>query len=163
MRHPRTLFFGGIGCLVSGFAASRVIRWTGSVRSARRWLACSGFGAAALFLLISLQFKDPLWAMIAMGFASFANDFAMPVSWTVCMDLGGRHTGTLSGVMNMLGAFAAGCAPIITGEILDRTGGNWAITFYVSAALYTLGFCCWLFLDPVTPLVPDPKPEGGLA
>ncbi len=157
------LFLGGIGCLVSGFLAARVVRWTGSVRSARRWLACSGFGGAAVLLLLSLHLRNPLAAMIAMGFASFANDFAMPVSWTVCMDLGGRHTGTLSGLMNMLGAFAAGCAPIITGEILDRSGGNWAITFYVSAALYTLGLCCWLFLDPVTPLVPEPAPEGGLA
>jgi ACS family glucarate transporter-like MFS transporter len=158
------LFLGGIGCLACGFLASRLLRWTGSAASSRRLLACSGFAGAAVLLIVSLQFRDPVWAMIAMGLASFANDFAMPVSWTVCMDVGGRHTGTLSGVMNTLGAFAAGCAPIVTGALRDLTGG-WDLTFYVSAALYLLGFLCWLFLDPVTPLVRPAaaQPVGGTA
>jgi ACS family glucarate transporter-like MFS transporter len=156
------LFLGGIGCLVCGFLSSRVARWAGGTAAARRLLACAGFGGAALMLVVSLQFRNPLWAMTAMGLASFANDFAMPVSWAACMDVGGRHVGTLSGMMNTMGAFAAGFAPIVTGAILERTGGNWAITFYVSAVLYILGLCCWMFLDPVTPLVrpAEPKPEG---
>lgn len=154
------LFLGGIGCLVCGFVAARLGRALGSDRSARRLLACAGFGGAATLLLLSLRFRDPLWAMIALGLASFANDFAMPVSWTACMDIGGRHTGTLSGMMNTLGAAAAGCAPIVTGHLRDLTG-SWAPTFYVSAVLYLGGLVCWLFLDPVTPLIR--QPEGGTA
>lgn len=150
------LFFGGIGCLACGFVSSRLLRRSGSARTTRRLLACSGFGGASLLLLVSLYLQDPVWAMIAMGLASFANDFAMPVSWAACMDVGGRHVGTLSGLMNTLGAFAAGLAPIVTGALLQRTGGNWAITFYISAVLYILGLFCWLFLDPVTPLA-----DGG--
>jgi len=159
------LFLGGIGCLVSGFIASRVIRWTGSVRAGRRLLACAGFGGSALFLIVSFRLADPNWAMFAMGMAGFANDFAMPVSWAACMDVGGRHTGTLSGMMNTMGAVAAGFAPIITGMILQRTGNDWSMTFIVSAVFYVLGFCCWLFLDPATPLEPaeDAVPEGGIA
>lgn len=152
------LFLGGIGCLVCGSLSARLGRKVGS-RTARRVLACTGFGAAAVLLLVSLQFRNPLWAMIAMGLASFANDFAMPVSWTACMDVGGRHTGTLSGMMNTLGAVAAGCAPIVTGALRDLTGG-WSVSFYVSASLYLLGLLCWLFLDPVTPLT---EPKGGPA
>lgn len=147
------LFFGGVGCLVCGFASPHVIRWTGA-RRGRRLLAGAGFGGAAVLLLVSLAFRNPLWAMVAMGFASFANDFAMPVSWAACMDVGGRHTATLSGIMNTMGAAAAGLAPIITGRILERTGNNWALTFEVSAVLYLLGMFCWMFLDPVTPVVP---------
>ena len=40
--------------------------------------------------------SDPVLAMIAMGLAGFANDLTVPVSWGVCMDVGGRHTGTVS-------------------------------------------------------------------
>ena len=152
------LFLGGIGCLVCGSLSGRLARRVGP-RSARRFLAGAGFGAAAVLLVVSLQVRDPLWAMIAMGLASFANDFAMPVSWTACMDIGGRHTGTLSGIMNTLGAFAAGCAPVVTGALRDLTGG-WSLSFYVSASLYLLGLLCWLFLDPVTPLT---EPKGGTA
>lgn len=155
------LLFGGIGCLLCGTLATRAGRWMGSARTGRRLLACAGFGGAGLLLLVSLQFRDPVWAMIAMGLASFANDFAMPVSWGACMDVGGRHVGTLSGVMNTMGALAGGCAPIVTGTLRDLTGG-FETTFYISAAVYFVGMVCWIFIDPVTPLVKT-EPQGGTA
>jgi len=145
------LFLGGIGCIVSGSVLSAVVRWTGSVRAGRRIVGCFGFGAASVLLLLSFYVKDPLWAMIAMGFASFANDFVMPVSWAAAMDVGGRHTGTLSGVMNMASAVGGSLAPILTGRLIAGPGG-WEMNFWISAAVYLVGLCCWLFLDPVTPL-----------
>ena len=54
--------------------------------------------------------------------------------------------------MNMLGALTAGVAPIVSGTLRDVTG-SWTPTFYMSAGAYALGVLCWLFLDPVTPLV----------
>jgi MFS family permease len=145
------LFFGGIGCLVCGALAPRLAARTGDVRRSRRVLACSGYAGAAALLLVAVTLRDPLWAMIAMGLASFANDFVMPVSWTSCMDIGGRHTGTLSGLMNMLGALTAGLASVVSGKLHILTG-SWAPTFYLSAGAYAVGFLCWLFIDPVTPL-----------
>jgi MFS family permease len=90
-----------------------------------------------------------------MGFASFANDFVMPVSWAAAMDVGGRHTGTLSGAMNMASAIGGGCFAIVAGALRDWTGG-WEGTFYISGGVYLLGILCWLGLDPVTPL-PEAK------
>jgi MFS family permease len=160
------LFLGGIGCLVCGSVLSAVIRWTGSVRAGRRIVSCVGFGAASLLLLLSFYLKNPLYAMIAMGFASFANDFVMPVSWAAAMDVGGRHTGTLSGVMNMASAVGGSLAPYLTGRLLAGAGG-WELNFWISAGVYLVGLCCWLFLDPVTPLqsaevapAADAKPVG---
>jgi MFS family permease len=155
------LFLGGIGCLVSPSLLNAVIRWTGSVKTGRRIMGCVGFGAASLLLLLSFYLKNPLWAMIAMGFASFANDFVMPVSWAAAMNVGGRHTGTLSGVMNMASAVGGSLAPILTGRLLSGPRG-WEISFWTYAAIYLVGLCCWLALDPVTPLVrsEESKPVG---
>jgi len=147
------LFFGGVGCLVCGALAPRVAARAGNTKTARRFLACLGYAGAAVLLLVSVFLRDPVLAMVVMGLASFANDFVMPVSWTACMDVGGRHTGTLSGLMNMLGALVAGLAAVVSGKLHDLTG-SWVPTFYLSAAAYAVGFLCWLFLDPVTPLFP---------
>ncbi len=146
------LFLGGIGCLVAGSFGTRLARWMGSMARARRLLACVGFAGASLLLLVSVRLADPFWAMLAMGMASFSNDLTMPGSWAACMDVGGRHAGTLSGSMNMMGNLGGSIAPIATGAILQATNNNWAMTFYVSAALYSLGVVAWLFIDPVTPL-----------
>jgi MFS family permease len=122
-------------------------------------VGCFGFGAASVLLLLSFYLKNPLWAMIAMGFASFANDFVMPVSWAAAMDVGGRHTGTLSGIMNMASAVGGSLAPILTGRLLAAPRG-WEISFWTYAGFYLVGLCCWLFLDPVTPL-PEVKGESA--
>jgi MFS family permease len=151
------LFFGGIGCLVCGALAPRLAARIGRTGTARRALACAGYAGAAALLLVAVSLRDPVLAMVVMGLASFANDFVMPVSWTACMDVGGRHTGTISGLMNMLGALIAGLAAVVSGKLHDLTG-SWAPTFYLSAAAYGVGFLCWLFLDPVTPLFPKEEP-----
>jgi MFS transporter, ACS family, glucarate transporter len=149
------LFFGGLGSLFCGYLSSYLERRTGKVREVRRWLAGIGFFGASLCLVLSVNIVDPLWAMIAMGLASFANDLVMPPAWSACMDVGGKYVGTLSGSMNMMGNLAGGLGPLAVGYILQATGQNWAITFYVSAAIYFLGIFCWMFLDPVTPLDED--------
>ena len=145
------LFFGGIGCFVSGFLAARLAPRIG-VGPARKALAAAGMLGAAFMLLLSVRLADPTWAMVAMGLASFCNDLVMPSAWGACMDVGGRFAGTYSGSMNMMGNFGGVAGPIVVGYILQTTNHNWALTFYVSAAVYVLGAILWLFIDPVTPL-----------
>jgi MFS family permease len=122
------------------------------VAKTRRLMAYLGFTGASGLLVLSTQLSNPLLAMLAMGFASFANDLVMPGAWGACMDVGGKYAGTLSGTMNMMGNIGGALSPIAIGFILKWTNGNWDITFYVSAAVYFMGTFFWIFLDPVTPL-----------
>ncbi len=145
------LFLGGIGSIFCGLISTPIARWTGSVAFTRRLMAIIGFSGATGLLILSTFVKDPVWAMIAMGMASFSNDLVMPGSWAACMDVGGKYAGTLSGAMNMMGNFAGGMSPVVIGYVLQQTDNNWDITFYVSAALYFAGSFFWLVLDPVTP------------
>jgi sugar phosphate permease len=145
------LFLGGIGSIFCGLISTPIARWTGSVAFTRRLMAIIGFSGATGLLILSTFVKDPVWAMIAMGMASFSNDLVMPGSWAACMDVGGKYAGTLSGAMNMMGNFAGGMSPVVIGYVLQQTDNNWDSTFYVSAALYFAGSFFWLILDPVTP------------
>lgn len=146
------LFVGGLGCLTAGLVAPRLARRLRGVTSARRVLASTGFMGAAMLLVGSFYVTDPLLAIVMMGGASFCNDLTMPGSWSTCMDIGGRFAGTLSGGMNMMSAFGGAASPLAIGFLLDHTGRDWALTFWVSAAVYALGGVCWWWLDPVTPL-----------
>ena len=146
------LFFGGLGSIVCGLVTPRVARAAGSVARARRIFAVLGFSGAAVLLVSSFYIRDPLLAMFAMGLASFSNDLTMPGSWSTCMDVGGKYAGTLSGSMNMMGSLGAAVAPLVIGIILDSSGRNWALTFWISGIIYFLGGLCWLWLDPVTPI-----------
>jgi MFS transporter, ACS family, glucarate transporter len=146
------LFFGGLGAIVCGLLTPRLVRQTGSVARTRQTIAVLGFTGAAALLVTSAYIRDPLLAMLAMGLASFCNDLTMPGSWSTCMDVGAQYAGTLSGSMNMMGSIGAAIAPLVIGIILDSSGRNWALTFWISGIIYFLGGLCWLRLDPVTPI-----------
>ena len=146
------LFLGGIGSLFAGFISKPITRLTGSVTATRRLLACTGFVGASLLLVVSTLLHDPVAAVIAMAFASFSNDLAMPGSWGACMDVGGHYAGTLSGTMNMMGNAGGALAPTVAGFILKNTANDWNLVIYVAAAIYFLGTFFWVALDPVTPL-----------
>ena len=149
------LFFGGFGCIVCGLATPWLARVFGSVVWMRKTLALVGFTGAAVLLVYSFYVKDPLFAMLVMGMASFCNDLTMPGSWSTCMDVGAKYTGTLSGSMNMIGAIGGAAAPLVTGIILDSSGRDWALTFWISGAIYFLGGICWLGIKPTEPITAD--------
>jgi MFS family permease len=151
------LFFGGLGSLFCGLVASRMARRFGTA-SGRRIMAIAGLSSAAVMLLVATRFQNPLFAMLAVGLASFGNDLAMPPAWGACMEVGGRHAGALSGSMNMLGNFGGALAPALVPIVLTAAGGDWNVNFYSFAAVYLIGAIAWFFIDPVTPLeeqVPD--------
>ncbi len=153
------LFMGGVGSFSCGIAYPYITRLAGSLKRSRRLMAIIGFSGATTLLLLSVHLADPVYAMIAMGFASFSNDLVMPGSWGACMDVGGKYAGTLSGAMNMMGNFGGVASPLAIGYILSRTNNNWDLTFYVSAAVYFSGVIFWSLLDPVTPFDPAAATE----
>ena len=155
------LFFGGIGCFVGGWVARRLVRSGIGVGTARKGVAGTGLAAAGLLLLLVSHVSDPILAIVTLGFASFANDLAIPNSWAACMDVGGRAAGSLSSSMNMMGNIGGAAGPAVVGYILDRgrptvdalpSLASWSTTFTIAAAVYGVAAVAWIFIDPVTPI-----------
>ena len=162
------LFFGGIGCFAGGWIAKRLAESSGDVRRARKLVACTGLFAAGAMLVLATRINDPVFAMVALGLASFSNDLAMAPDWAACMDVGGRLAGSLSGSMNMMGNLGGAVGPVVVGYILQSTKvtpsspptlAGWTTAFLVAAAVYVVGAIAWMFIDPVTPLE-DFSPES---
>ncbi len=149
------LLFGGFGSLTCGFISKSIAKRVGSLDRTRRILGVTGFLGASACLLLSMHLHDPLFAMIAMGLASFCNDLVVPGAWTGCMEVGGKYAGTLSGSMNMMGNAAGILAPTIGGFILKRTGGDWSLFLYSMAFAYFLGAFCWPFINTAKPIDQD--------
>jgi MFS family permease len=146
------LLLGGVGCLVSAWIVPKLTRRFGSVSTARRIIAVTGFVGASTSIVIFTGISDPVKAMFVLGMAGFFNDFVMPAAWASTMDIGGRYSGTVSGAMNTLGSVAGASSLLVVGYLLTWTSNNWTLTFYISAGIYLIGAICWLFLDSHTPL-----------
>lgn len=140
------LFCGGVGSITAGLLSARLDRWLGSISLSRRVLGVGGMGCAGVMLIVSLQFNHPLASVLAVGMASLFSDLSMPGSWGACMDVGGRHTGALSGSMNMAGQIGGAIAPMAVPFVLSATNNNWSVNIYLFAASYFLGAICWGFV-----------------
>jgi MFS family permease len=149
---------GGFGSLISGFCARAIARRVGGIGRARKLLAAGGFVAASGFFL-ACHGRGPIAMAVLVALAGLFNDFVLPCAWGACMDVGGKFAGTFSGTMNMMGNLGGFLAPIVTARIKSVTG-DWTLAFYISSGVYLAAAVCWLLLDPVTPLEPEPRPEA---
>lgn len=146
------LFSAGLGSISSGFVCAWLLLKSPRIALVRRSIAILGFTSAAVLLIVFTRLESPVWTVVALTASSFTAEFAGPVTWTTCMDLGGRYVGSLAGAMNTLGQLGGTVAPAVIGYILKWTAYDWPIVFYVSACVYGCGILCWTFIDPVTSL-----------
>jgi ACS family glucarate transporter-like MFS transporter len=136
------LLFGGFGSLVGGIS-SRMLP--------KRTIALCGFAATAVLLFVFSRIQAVVPAMIVMGLASFASDLTMPISWDACVEIGGAYTATVAAAMNMLGNLGGFVAPVVGGEILQRSGaraGGWNLLIDTMVVAASISAACWLYLDP---------------
>jgi sugar phosphate permease len=150
------LFLGGIGAITSGFISKFLNRFTGSTNATRKLLGMGGLIGASVLMGSSTFFENPVLAVLALAFASFCNDLTLPGAWASAMDVGGSFAGTLSGSMNMMGNAGGALASYLAPQILLVAHDNWNAVLYVGAGVYFAGIFFWMFLDTVSPMVPEP-------
>ncbi len=146
------VFTGAIGSLVGGWILARAIRRLGDLSRARRLVAYISYSAAAVLMLLAIVPASAELAVALMSLSSFAAEFSGPITWTTAMDLGGRHVGAVSGTMNSIGQMGGAVAPTVVGYFAASGPQGWTAALYSAAGVYVVGFLCWIFLDPVTPL-----------
>src|SRR5207248_6625377 len=133
-----------------------LIRRTGSRTWGRRLVGCTTLALAGLATLLAIGAQE-VW-LLALAFSAwfFFNDAAMGPAWASCADVGERHAGTLSGAMNMTGAFLGAAAMSFAGWLFHRHLDD--LVFVAFACSYGLAALCWLAVDVTKPLVP--RAEG---
>jgi ACS family glucarate transporter-like MFS transporter len=153
------LFFGGVACLLGGFVTDRQVRIWG-----RRWgRTLQGFASYFLggcFFLLALAVDMPALSVAALCIASFFKDFAMAVSWSTCIDIGHRYSGTVAGFMNGVGNLGTFVAPPIVAYLAKN--GQWDLALVFSACMFFLACGCWLFINPRKVIVYSPADRAAL-
>jgi MFS transporter, ACS family, glucarate transporter len=141
------------GSLAGGWTTAAMIRRL-DIRRARKMVCYVSYAGAAILMILAIRVESVLVAIALMSLSSFSVELSGPVSWTTAMDLGGRHVGAVSGAMNSIGQLGGAVAPAVVGFVAQGGKSGWSAALYTAAAVYAVGFFCWLFLDPVTPLGP---------
>ncbi len=69
-------------------------------------------------------------------------------AWAVCLEIGGRHAGVVSGAMNTFGNLGGALSPVVVGLCLDHWA-SWNAPLLTVAAFYGVAAMCWVRIDPM--------------
>ncbi|HSP98059.1 MAG TPA: MFS transporter [Candidatus Dormibacteraeota bacterium] len=138
------------GVLIGGWLSDVLARRWG-VRRGRRTPGAIGLPLAAAAIVAGIA--TPTATSSALFFAAAAGLAALGVSpaWAVCLEIGGRHAGVVSGAMNMFGNFGGALSPVVIGFTLQQWGG-WTPSLLSIAVCYVLAAGCWMLIDPERPI-----------
>lgn len=133
---------GAVGNWVGGALIDGIYR-KGDMNLSRKLPAIVGFTLAAVGLLWSVFAGSALEAVIAISVAIFGADMTLPPSWTLCVDIGRKSAGAVSGTMNMAGNIGSFLTALAFPYLTAWLGGAQAF-FYVAAALNVVAIVLWL-------------------
>jgi sugar phosphate permease len=146
-----------IGDVAGGLLTDTLLRKTGRITFSRRIVAAPAMLASALFLMPAATTSDALIAILCLTASNFFLEMVLGPAWAVPMDVAGEASGTVTGVMNMMGAVGASISPLVFGMLVVR--GSWVAPFFVTAGVLIAGALIWVFLiDPEKSVVERSKP-----
>jgi MFS transporter, ACS family, glucarate transporter len=96
--------------------------------------------------------------------AAFFNDLGIPPIWAACADIGGRYSGTLSGIMNMAGGIGSVSCPLVI-PYLNRAlmeypaQQRWIMIFSILSSAWFIGAVSWACINAGKPIEEPGKEE----
>jgi hypothetical protein len=143
------------GDIIGGTISDMILKSTGSAKLARRVVAAPGFLLASAFVIPAALTANRLSSILCLAASFFFLEWVIGPAWAVPMDVGGQFSGTVTGVMNMVGALGGASTAVVYGSLFNR--GYWVAPFLVSAGVMILGALIWIFLiDPEQSVVEQP-------
>jgi ACS family glucarate transporter-like MFS transporter len=135
------LYSGALANWIGGTIVDLVYK-RGHWKLSRRLPAMCGFGLACVAVLAAASMPSATGFILFFSLATFGVDLTLSPSWTVCADIGGRHVGTLSGAMNMMGSIGAFASSVLFPYFFGLTGDIKGY-FYLAAFLDAIAMGCW--------------------
>lgn len=135
-----------IGNIAGGHLTDKLTQKYG-IKVGRKALGSTSLAVSAvcMFLAAFIPGKMAVFVFLSLCFGIF--DLMLPSAWALCIDLGKRHAGTLSGAMNTAGNIGGFCCGILFGELVQQSG-NYNLPLYMIAVMLIVSAVLFAFINP---------------
>ena len=142
-----------IGNIAGGHLTDKLTHRYG-IKIGRKALGSSSLAVSAvcMFLAAFIPGKMAVFVFLSLCFGIF--DLMLPSAWALCIDLGKKQAGTLSGAMNTAGNIGGFCCGILFGELVQQSG-DYNMPLYVIAVMLLISALFFAFINPEKPIMKE--------
>ncbi len=151
---------GALANLSGGWASDRLVQKFG-LRTGRRAVAMMGLGAAAIFTVATILSTDKYVALVFLALSYAGSDFMLPSAWAVCLDIGKKYAGAVTGTMNTAGQIGSFLSSVAFGYFVKAALERgmtpldaYNVPLIPMALMLTVSTLLWLKIDPSKELIP---------
>jgi MFS transporter, ACS family, D-galactonate transporter len=137
-----------IGGLAGGALSDSIYRRTRSIRLARQNLASGALLLCSVCIVSAYLIADPVLASLTISAGMLVYAVGGPTAYSITIDMGGKHVGTVFSTMNMAGNVGATIMPMIVPWVKNYVG-NWDVILLLFGATFFAAAICWMLLKPV--------------
>lgn len=149
---------GAIGNMTGGTLSDILVKRFG-LSIGRRAVGSAGLAASALCVFFTGWTADRYLAVALLTLGYFSMDCMLPPSWALCVDVGRKYAGAVSGAMNMAGQIGSFLSAAAFGYIVDYFGGRYDIPLMFFGCMLGVSALLYLTIDPTEQLVPEDVPQ----
>ena len=143
---------GAAGNLFGGWLSDHLVRKHGL--GARRLVGSVCLAVSAGLLCATAVTRGKVSGVICLTLGFGIMDCMLPSAWAICLDVGRRYAGAVSGAMNTAGNVGGFICSVLFGYLVTGFGSYHAPIFVIAAMVMTSAFLFWR-VDPTRPLVAD--------
>jgi MFS family permease len=155
MKSYSTLPFilGALANPLGGFLSDWLSRRLG-LKVGRRLMGSTCLAVGAAFLLATALTTGRYSGIVLLALGFGVLDMMLPSAWAVCMDVGGKYAGAVSGAMNSFGHIGGTTCSVVFGYlVVEGDPASYNTPLVVIAAMVLVAAFLFAWIDPSRPLV----------
>lgn len=143
---PLPFIMGMIGNAAGGSLSDKCAQKFG-VKTGRRLIGAISLAASAACLFLTAATTGKLSGMLFLILGFGLMDCMLPIAWAICLDIGGKYAGVVSGAMNSAGNLGGFVCSIVFGYIVQKSG-QYATAIAIVGVLLTVSAALFACIDP---------------
>ena len=149
---------GACGNLFGGWLSDRLVKKHG-LKIGRRVIGTVGLALSGIFLSLTGLTTGKMEGVVFLALGYGSMDCMLPVAWAVCLDVGRKYAGALTGAMNMAGQVGSFISSVAFGYLVKELGGDYNTSLLPLAAMLFVAAFLFTRIDPTQQLIPEEQPQ----
>ncbi len=149
---------GALGNIAGGFLSDRLAARFG-LKLGRRLVGSVSLTVSALLLIAMTLTRDKSAIVVLSSLGFGVADLMLPAAWALCLDVGHRYAGVVTGTMNTAGQLGGFVCSVMFGYMVQARG-SYQEPLWLIAAMVLVAALLFTRIDPTRPLVAE---EGVIA